>query len=101
MLCRLSLLRAEGGLSRAPSQASLCLPQPATNGYPLGEIRVAQMIAVVMTPDRFRTRQQFWSYCGLGIVTRSSSDWVQTSDGRWARAHQGSCSMIGSHAAVA
>jgi transposase len=52
----------------------------------LGEIRVAQMIAVVMTPERFRTRQQFWSYCGLGIVMRSSSDWVQTSDGRWARA---------------
>lgn len=51
----------------------------------LGEIRGAQMIAVVMTPDRFRTRQQSWSYCGLGIVTRSSSDWVQTSDGRWAR----------------
>ncbi len=35
---------------------------------------------------RARTRQQFWAYCGLGIVTRSSSDWVQTSDGRWARA---------------
>lgn len=52
----------------------------------LGEIRVAQMIAVVMTPDRFRTRQQFWAYCGLGIVTRSSSDWVQTTDGRWVRA---------------
>lgn len=52
----------------------------------LGEIRVAQLIAVVMTPDRFRRRQQLWSYCGLGIVTRSSSDWVQTSDGRWARA---------------
>jgi transposase len=52
----------------------------------LGEIRAAQIIAVVMTPDRFRTRQQFWSYCGLGIVMRSSSDWVQMSDGRWARA---------------
>lgn len=26
---------------------------------------------------RFRTRQQFWSYCGLGIVMRSSSDWVR------------------------
>ncbi len=26
-----------------------------------------------MTPHRFRTKRQFWSYCGLGIVTRSSS----------------------------
>jgi transposase len=51
----------------------------------LGEIRVAQIIATVMTPERFRTRQQFWAYCGLGIVMRSSSDWVQSSDGRWVR----------------
>ena len=52
----------------------------------LGEIRAAQMIAMVMTPERFRARQQFWAYCGLGIVQRSSSDWVQASDGRWVRA---------------
>jgi transposase len=52
----------------------------------LGEIRVAQLISVVITPERFRTRQQFWSYCGLGIVMRSSSDWAKTSDGKWARA---------------
>lgn len=35
----------------------------------------------VVTAFRFRTRRQFWSYCGLGIVMRSSSDWVQTQDG--------------------
>jgi transposase len=52
----------------------------------LGEIRAAQLVAVVVTPDRFRTRQQFWSYCGLGIVMRSSSDWVQTPHGQWTRA---------------
>jgi transposase len=52
----------------------------------LGEIRVAQLVSVVITPDRFRTRQQFWSYCGLGIVMRSSSDWVQSSSGKWVRA---------------
>ena len=40
-----------------------------------GPIRVAEVVATVVTPARFRTRQQFWSYCGLGIVTRSSSDW--------------------------
>jgi hypothetical protein len=52
----------------------------------LGGIRVAQLVAIVITPERFRTRQQFWSYCGLGIVSRSSSDWVQTPKGTWARA---------------
>ncbi len=52
----------------------------------LGPIRVARLLPVVVTPHRFRTRQQFWSYCGLGIVTRSSSDWVRTADGGWIRA---------------
>jgi len=47
----------------------------------MGPIRSAQVVAVVATPERFRTRQQFWSYCGLGIVTRSSSDWAYV-DGR-------------------
>ncbi len=42
----------------------------------MGRIRSAQIVAVVATPHRFRTRQQFWSYCGLAIVTRSSADWV-------------------------
>jgi hypothetical protein len=52
----------------------------------LGGIRVAQLLSIVVAPDRFRTRQQFWSYCGLGIVMRSSSDYTQGSDGRWVRA---------------
>jgi transposase len=52
----------------------------------MGSIRTAQVVAVVVNPFRFRTRQQFWSYCGLGIVTRSSSDWVQDRAGRWLRA---------------
>jgi transposase len=50
----------------------------------LGEIRVAPMTPVVISPERFRTSRQFWSYCGLGIVMRSSSDWVRD-DGRWVR----------------
>jgi hypothetical protein len=32
----------------------------------LGPIRVAQLVSIVVTPDRFRTRAQFWSYCGRG-----------------------------------
>ena len=52
----------------------------------IGPIRVARLLPIVVTPHRFRTRQQFWSYCGLGIVMRTSSDWIQTADGGWIRA---------------
>jgi transposase len=53
----------------------------------LGPIRVAQILPIVVTPHRFRTKRQFWSYCGFGIVTRSSADWVKV-DGGWARARR-------------
>lgn len=52
----------------------------------LGPIRVAQMLPIVVSPGRFRTKRQFWSYCGLGIVMRSSSDWVRQTEGGWTRA---------------
>lgn len=52
----------------------------------LGKIRAARLVSIVVTPVRFRTRQQFWSYCGLGIVMRSSSDWVRSTQGEWMRA---------------
>jgi transposase len=51
----------------------------------LGPIRTAQLLPVVVTPHRFRTRRQFWAYCGLAIVMHSSSDWVQTEHGGWVR----------------
>jgi hypothetical protein len=52
----------------------------------IGPIRAARLVPIVVTPHRFRTKRQFWSYCGLGIVTRSSSDWVQAADRGWIRA---------------
>ena len=36
----------------------------------LGAIRVAQILAAVETPHRFRSKRHFWSYCGLAVVTR-------------------------------
>jgi transposase len=51
----------------------------------LGPITASQVVATVMTPERFRTKRQFWSYCGLGIVTRSSSDYVRDRTGKWER----------------
>lgn len=47
-------------------------------------IRASQIVATVLSPHRFRTRSQFWAYCGLGVVTRSSSDWSKTATG-WQR----------------
>jgi transposase len=40
-----------------------------------GPVRVAQLIAEVGTPHRFRTKRQFWPYCGYAVVTRSSADY--------------------------
>jgi len=75
---------AEQDLIRESRKHSIARLLETTPG--LGPIRVARLLPIVVTPHRFRTRQQFWSYCGLGIVMRSSSDWVQTPDGRWIRA---------------
>ena len=53
----------------------------------MGPLRTAQLVAIVATPHRFRTSRQFWSYCGLSVITRSSSDWVpQGRHGQWVRA---------------
>ena len=51
----------------------------------MGPVRIAQLLPIVVTPYRFRTKRQFWAYCGFGIVTRSSADWVLY-DGRWIKA---------------
>jgi hypothetical protein len=48
-------------------------------------VRVAQLLPIVVTPHRFRTKRQFWAYCGFGVVTRSSADWVRL-NGEWVRA---------------
>lgn len=52
----------------------------------IGPIRSAVIVATVVTPHRFRTKRQFWAYCGLGIVMRSSADWVKDRKGQWVRA---------------
>jgi len=40
----------------------------------VGEIRSAQLIAIVVDPGRFRSRRRFWSYGGVGIVQKISSE---------------------------
>lgn len=60
----------------------------------LGDVRAAQIVALVVTPHRFRTTRQFWSYCGLGIVTRASGEWKRSDNGRWQHV-QGKVQMRG------
>jgi transposase len=47
----------------------------------LGPIRAAQLVAIIDTPHRFRTRHQLWSYSGLAVVTHMSSEY-EIKDGR-------------------
>lgn len=46
-----------------------------------GEVRVSQLLAIIGTPHRFRTKRQLWPYAGLSVVTRSTADY-QEEDGR-------------------
>lgn len=41
-----------------------------------GPVSVAQLLAVVGTPFRFRNKRLFWSYVGLAVVTRTSAEYV-------------------------
>lgn len=62
-----------------------CLEELKGEAPGMGPIRVAQMLPIVITPHRFRTKRQFWAYCGFGVVTHSSGDWVREK-GQWVRA---------------
>jgi transposase len=53
----------------------------------LGPVRAAVLAARVQTPQRFRSKRQFWGYCGLGLETRSSADYQQL-EGGWKRSRK-------------
>lgn len=40
----------------------------------LGPIRAAEILAIMRTPHRFRTKRNLWPYVGLAVVTHSSAD---------------------------
>jgi transposase len=50
----------------------------------LGPVRVAEILAIMATPWRFRTKRQAWPYVGLAVVTRSSAD-QEFADGKLRR----------------
>jgi transposase len=41
----------------------------------IGPVRAAEIVAMVVTPHRFRTRRQLWAYAGLAVRTRSSAEY--------------------------
>ncbi len=41
----------------------------------LGPLRAAVILGVASTPHRFRTKRQFWAYCGLAVVTATSGEY--------------------------
>jgi transposase len=50
----------------------------------IGPVRAAMILGIVGTPHRFRTKRQFWTYCGLAVVTKTSSEY-QIVNGRVCR----------------
>jgi transposase len=53
-----------------------------------GPVRVSHLLATMRTPWRFRTKRNLWSYCGLAVVTHSSSDYL-IENGRVVRRRRG------------
>jgi len=41
----------------------------------IGPLRAAVILAFSITPYRFRTRKQFWNYCGLGLRSKITSEY--------------------------
>ena len=41
----------------------------------LGPIRCALAVALIQTPNRFRSKRQLWTYSGLGLETRDSGEY--------------------------
>ena len=41
----------------------------------MGPIRSALAVALIQTPNRFRTKRQLWAYSGLALETRTSADY--------------------------
>jgi hypothetical protein len=41
----------------------------------LGPVRVAQLLATMETPWRFRTKRNLWGYVGLAVVTKTTAEY--------------------------
>lgn len=41
-----------------------------------GPVRVAQLLVILRTPWRFRSKRSLWAYCGLAVTTSTSSEYL-------------------------
>ena len=41
----------------------------------IGPLRAAQLVALMQTPHRFRSKRQLWTYSGLAVVTHDSAQY--------------------------
>jgi transposase len=41
----------------------------------IGPVRAAELVALIQTPHRFRTKRQLWNYSGLGLETHDSAQY--------------------------
>ena len=86
--CRVALRSGSGGdcgaarkrLWRGARDAGLKLLLTSEHGAHPGRA----LLAAVGSPHRFRTKRQFWAYCGLAVVTKSSAE-QELVAGRWVR----------------
>jgi Transposase IS116/IS110/IS902 family len=53
------------------SQGTACIAFSRIIPY-LGPVHTSILIVRVQVPNRFRTKRQFWAYCGLALETRNS-----------------------------
>lgn len=66
---------------RPPAKAAMLAEAKKQSGWKvlrsipyLGPIRAAEILAIMRTPHRFRTKRNLWPYAGLAVVTYSSAD---------------------------
>lgn len=60
-------------LIKHAEKSTMYKPVKSIDGF--GPILTAMFIAEVGSPHRFRSRKQFWTYCGLGVVTRATCEY--------------------------
>jgi len=53
----------------------------------IGPLRAAVILGFTITPHRFRTKSQFWKYCGLAVTSEVTGEYVII-DGRVARSRK-------------
>ncbi len=65
----------------------------------IGLVRAAVILGIACTPHRFRTKRQFWAYCGMAVISETSAEYVVI-NGRVCRSKKRPCvfrSMMSTH----